>query len=428
MPQTFRYDTHDHMFESLQHLAEVSREAGLELDACMGKTDFRSALLPPAQEHLWMCWSLLFNPEAERYQAAALFSYTFGNLGTVAGWFRTAGALQQIVTTIFLLAVFFYVDDVFWAATRVILPNGRHQAQWIAEVFNEVVCAMFSWELDPGKSAVPPQIPLLGFEVAVQSWTAHWRLGEAKRRQWCREIQEILQAVRLSPGGASKLCGKLNFLNSKMFNRLGRALLRPLIWRQCQARGPATITKRMQRALQWFLEVGIPAVLLYSDAEGNGRVGAVAIADRGAAEFLRGRVPKSIRRQLLGRATNAVAFELLAAAVAVCSPCPDTLRERRVVHFVDNTAALACIVRGFSLKRDLAAIAGRLWFEAAVMGMDYQVHYVPSKASIADGPSRDDLDILRGMEATERDNWNFPDFSEGLDSWLQRTGAHRLAL
>ena len=262
-----------------------------------------------------MCWSLVFNPDEGRYQAAPLFSHTFGNLGAVAGWFRTARAVQHIVTTIFSLAVFFYVDDVFWAATKAILPNGWNQAQWVADVFNEVVCQMLGWELDPGKSSVSPEITLLGLDVAVQSWTVHWRLGDAKRKQWCTEIQGILQSECLSPGEASKLCGKLNFLNSKMFNHLGRALLRPFIWRQRQARGPATVTKRMRHALQWFLGVlalGLcrsvsllplpsrPAMLLYSDAEGNGRVGAVAISDGGAAVLLRGKVPKSVRRQLLG--------------------------------------------------------------------------------------------------------------------------------
>ena len=107
MPQTFRYDAHDHVLDSLQRLAETSREAGIELDARMGKADFRTAFktLPSAQEQLWMCRSLLYDPEVGRYQAAPLFSHTFGNLGAVAGWFRTARALH-IATTIFFLVVF----------------------------------------------------------------------------------------------------------------------------------------------------------------------------------------------------------------------------------------------------------------------------------------------------------------------------------
>ncbi|CAK0880396.1 unnamed protein product, partial [Prorocentrum cordatum] len=409
MPQTFHYDTHDHMFEALTCIAEAA-----------GESEIAPHVLVP------------------------LFSHVFGDIGAAAGWFRTAQALKSIAVALFALPVLFYVDDVFWAATGAMLPNGRPVAQWIADVFNEVVCSMLGWELDPRMTIVARSLPLLGPLATVEGGVASWRLGEEKRGQWCEEIREVLGPGHLSPGRASKLCGKLAFLNSRVFNRLGRALLRPLIWRQCQFRGPTALTRRIRHSPQWFMDVlalGLrrsaphlpppapPPILVHSDAEGIGRVGAGAVLSGVDIRFLRGRVPRGIRKQLLGRTTNIIAYELLAAVASICSLCPADLRGRRVVHFVDNQTAVACIIRGFSTKRDLAAITGRLWFDAAAMNMQCEVRYVASKANLADPPSRDDISILQEPGAVELPEWSPPHFGTGLDSWARSTHeAHRLLL
>ena len=245
---------------------------------------------------------------------------------------------------------------------------------------------------------------------------------------------EILASGKLAPGRASKFSGRLAFLNSYLFNRIGRALLRPFIWRQRQHIGGHGLTPRLRHSVRWFRALlaedlsrklplvrapSMPLSLVYSDAEGNGRVGAVASLQDGSVRFLRGRVPSCIRRSLVARRTNIVAFELIAAMVAILSLCPDGLRGTRVVHFIDNKAALACVVRGFSRHRDLAAIAGRLWFEMAVMHCDYRAEFVPSGENLADGPSRDETSIMEALKAVELVHWTWPAFGCEFDSWRQ---------
>ena len=85
-------------------------------------------------------------------------------------------------------------------------------------------------------------------------------------------------------------------------------------------------------------------VVLYSDAEGNGGLGADMVDADMSVLFLRGRVPRKFVRCLEQRATQIVAYELFAALVAVASLCPNQLRGRRVIHYIDSSAALARIL------------------------------------------------------------------------------------
>ena len=147
-----------------------------------------------------------------------------------------------------------------------------------------MVSEILGWSLDDGKSAAGTSMTLLGLHISVENDTAQWRLSDSKRSQWIQELREILASNTLTSGEASKWCGRLAFLNTFVFNRLGRALLRPLIWRQRQQWGSSQLTSRLKFALCWFLSVlsqnlsrctplchniAAPVVLLYSDAELN---------------------------------------------------------------------------------------------------------------------------------------------------------------
>ena len=165
--------------------------------------------------------------------------------------------------------------------------------------------------------------------------------------------------------------------------------------------------------------------MLYTDAEGTGSLGAAAELPCGRVVYLRGRVPRKVKQMLSQRKTNIVAFELLAALVPFVA-MRNTIVGHRVIHFIDNLAALACVVRGFSKKEDLAALAGRLWFDAALLMLEYRAEYVPSHMNLADGPSRDDVSLLNSMGALEMNSWQFPVFSTGLGDWMESIGeAHR---
>ena len=66
-------------------------------------------------------------------------------------------------------------------------------------------------------------------------------------------------------------------------------------------------------------------------------------------------------------------------------------------------------------------IAGRFWFEACAIQLDYRLEYVHTHANLADGPSRENLSLLQSLGACEVDNWSWPSFGGDLGGWLQLT-------
>ena len=96
---------------------------------------------------------------------------------------------------------------------------------------------------------------------------------------------------------------------------------------------------------------------MYSDAEGNGSVAAVAI--KGDVRiFMRGWIPQYLRRCLKKRKTNIVGYELIVAVGAMVSFCPELVQNSIADHYVDSQSAISCILKGSSPQDDLCAIAG----------------------------------------------------------------------
>ena len=69
---------------------------------------------------------------------------------------------------------------------------------------------------------------------------------------------------------------------------------------------------------------------------------------------------------------------------------PDVLRGRRVLCFVDNTVALSKAVHGYANEPDMAAAVNALHACDAALAADAWFEWVPSKANVADLPSREE--------------------------------------
>ena len=65
-----------------------------------------------------------------------------------------------------------------------------------------------------------------------------------------------------------------------------------------------------------------------------------------------------------------------------------------MVHFIDNTVALSALIHGYASKPDLAAIVNAFHLWGAGLRMRPYFDYVPSKANIADLPSRGHFELL----------------------------------
>ena len=84
------------------------------------------------------------------------------------------------------------------------------------------------------------------------------------------------------------------------------------------------------------------------------------------------------------------------AALTFALPCSGMK-----VLFVDNKAAVACLVRGCSRQPDLNVLTGALSARLAIDAVGMCVRYVPSKLNLADAPSRNDTSELWALGARE---------------------------
>ena len=79
------------------------------------------------------------------------------------------------------------------------------------------------------------------------------------------------------------------------------------------------------------------------------------------------------------------------AAIAVYYSLPDMLRGRPVVYFIDNTSALSAMIHGYTRQPDCARLVNVFHAQALRLGCEYYFEWVPSKANIADVPTRPEL-------------------------------------
>ena len=240
MPSKLTYNGFSELKDTLSTMKSVW-SGELEL----GKSDFQVVFktLPAAESQGWLCWALIYNTDEERHQVVPAQSQSFGSLGAVVAWHRTACLLQTLMQSLFGLVVFSYVDDFFWVAP--VDPTSVMDAGWLQGFFRRVVSGLLGWQLDPSKDAYGSSVVLLGLEITLKTQASCWRLSPPKAKEWLEDIVEALQSNYLAPSTASKMCGRLSFLNSYVFGRVGRVLLRPLIWRQLQASGPMHLTARL---------------------------------------------------------------------------------------------------------------------------------------------------------------------------------------
>ena len=76
------------------------------------------------------------------------------------------------------------------------------------------------------------------------------------------------------------------------------------------------------------------------------------------------------------------------AAISVYTTYPEVFAGRKVNHWIDNTVALSAFVNGYSGKPDLAKAVNIFYLQLVGLRATAYLDYVPSKANIADLPSR----------------------------------------
>ena len=168
-----------------------------------------------------------------------------------------------------------------------------------------------------------------------------------------------------------------------------------------------------------------PKVTVWSDASwspdplsklGSGRVASIAKLvwpdARGRVVFAESIVPASVLGQLHELRKQRIFItpleEIAIAAPYICLELADDIAGCDVLHFADNTAANAALVKGYSASPDLAAMVGSLHLRLAREAIRPWIHLVPSALNPADAPSRGDFEELHRIGAI-RVSFVFPD-------------------
>ena len=245
------------------------------------------------------------------------------------------------------------------------------------------------------------------------------RVLPERRKALVLQCETFLKEHRMSPAEASSLRGKLFFAATSAYGRVGRAALQPFIQRQWSFRGSNLLTPSLILSLRFFITLlnhmpdreillspcSRPPVLVWSDASwerGIGWLGFVVYDPEQVRFFYSdSEVPPHILSLFVQKKQKIGQCEILAASMVYTS-MPETFRGRSVIHWIDNTSAISCLLHGYSSKVDSALLVNAFHLFNASLRANIHFEYVESKANVADLPSRRELCFLLCSLAAKR--------------------------
>ena len=122
------------------------------------------------------------------------------------------------------------------------------------------------------------------------------------------------------------------------------------------------------------------------DREADSPVGAT---NKGHIYLAGGPTPKAVKDQFKPGKKQYIGQHKIAWGLAPYSTLvPRVCTRREILHWIDNTSALAGLVKGYAKAADMARVSNAAW--ALLLGLEAQPYfeYVRSKANIGDLPSK----------------------------------------
>jgi hypothetical protein len=405
-------------------------------------------------------------PVAVGGQRVALFyvqGFNFGLKSAVMAYNAVSELQTRAAVRLLPVVACHYFDDVCCAEPDYACHSAQLAIQLIFRLTGVHLDAVLgrNGEWLPAKRQTPAMLrKFLGVETDFTRFAAtgivRVFVPQARIDKVRQTITEAIARAELTSGDAASLCGKLQFCLSWGVGRFGRAALGAL-YRQAHRPGHPRINLALEMSLNFFdmalrsLRVRnicvaavsrVPPILIWSDATGTNE-GESAPQIAFVARFPGGTpapldppgltpihprwvhaamvVPLDVMSELEVRKQQIGQLELLAAIVAYFSMAP-FLVERDVLHFIDNTAAVAGIAKGFSAKPDSARIIHAYHALNVQIGAQVYFEWVKSEANIADLPSRGQYDLLNEFGSRE-----VPIIIPPISDWLSPEEAMRNA-
>ena len=432
----------DHMTESMHNPATIpvdkikhdNVDALVRILVCfmrfgvcpeMWKRDISKAFrrLPVKISHLDLTWVVFLH--AGIVWAVQHLGMPFGTTAAVYAWHRIGGFMSALVQRLCKAPVARYVDDYFGASRSGVKYSGGK----CLEIFADLL----GFPTDPAKSDDHTlQLLILGAQVAVQlaNQSVSVCVAPDKASKWALLLHEAVVKNVFDAGLASKQAGRLSFAVSVTTNKVGRAFIKPLYAQAaCPLPGGKMTLWLVAACLWWisYLEIRPPSVfsavkrrrhsIIWTDAAGASRwIAAVLFVD-GKWLWTRMIVPESVWDCFLTRKDDQIGMQELLAIPLAFETFSSVVEGTLCTIFVDNNGVLGGLIKGSCMAADLNQSIGNLWLDIARLQIGLHAVRVESKANIADGPTREFLDLLGELGASFvppklpdwcKKLWNFP--------------------
>ena len=379
-----------------------------------------------------------WDPIGERVALFYVHGFTFGHKAAVVGWYRHAERLTRAAVRLGPVACGGYFDDWVVCEPSFAGDSGQRALKRMAR--------LFGIGLDGVEPRTGPPLPakeqkpslvgvFLGVVFDFRSWlapvpgTVRVGLAEARISKVRAQIADAIAAKELPDGDARKLCGRLQYSLAWCVGAFGRAALAPLY--RIQSRYRTVVWSAVEGALRFFQEAfrslrarevcvaatgRAPPIIIWSDAmfdqtKGVGAIAFVArfpagVASPADASVVPSEHPSWVHasaepsEELMGsldvRGQQIGQLEL-AAAVAAYYTLGAALSGRDVFHYVDNSAAVFGLAKGYSKELDSAGSIHALYALNMKLSSSISFEWVQSEANIADLPSRGEFGMLRDL-------------------------------
>ena len=338
-------------------------------------------------------------------RCAAFFvalSQVFGSKTSPVNFSRYPAAFCHIVAGIFLLPATHCVDDVIFIEEEMVVDSGK--MSW------DLLMKLCGWRMSESKDAPPSScFPIIGVSLNLEPFPNSDPTVLITARRISSLIQligNILVAASLGSGEAASLSGKVGFALSVTFGKFGRCRVRPIL-RRAYSRA-RHLNEELRSCLLWWraflrnftprpiptaLE-NLPVVVSYSDGEGG-------LAGIGAAIWhpwkshplaVYSEVPVALREhwRLVGGTEGFEDIFLVEALgpLLLLLTFPKLLVNCMWLHFIDNSAAEASLIRGTSASRLGDHVVGLTWAIIQKRTIWSYFDRVASKSNPTDGISR----------------------------------------
>ena len=404
----------DYVMSMVKGLREVTSEP---IHLCTEDMKGAYRQIPLADSNMQLSVTGVYCPHEQSAHFFLMHGQPFGAGHSVPNFYRVAEFINRIIIRQYKVLMDHFFDDFYMVSKS---SESTTSAFCLRETFK-----LLGFVLDPEKSQVPSEVAhILGVVFNTQSLrTQSLLLVEPKptrRKNLVHIINMVLESNTLSPTTAASLIGKFGFLCSTLYGKIGRRCTNAIRARQYSTSADVSLDLPLSISLKLMREFAAmakprsltlggrePPFILYTDAsdvperhEARWVVGAVLINPHSETpHYTFWKVPEEMISKWLPKQTYMGQLELLAAPVALAT-WHDQLQGKRLIHFVDNDSASACLVRGYSPLVDSCALVGEYWLTACHYSIDPYIERVESKSNIADGPSRLDLSILHELKAT----------------------------